>query len=158
MADLKIQPDELPVLAGALDGSEIVMVWKDGVLYQTDAATAGAAGFVARYELGVWLPGRIADGAVLYRYQFTQEVSWPLNLVGSNFSAGDTATASAEFSILKNSVEIGTITFAIGNPIPTVAIPATDWEEDDLLEIVAPSPRDDTLADINMTILGTRNV
>jgi hypothetical protein len=80
------------------------------------------------------------------------------NAAGSRFIARAAATGSSVFSMKKNTVEFGTITFAAGGTVATFSAFAQqsfDPASNDVFEITAPAVQDATLANIGGGILGS---
>lgn len=120
-----------------------------------DIAEAIAAG--TRYNLHFFATGRPQPAELLLRCEFTEPVVFATNFGSSRASAVTSATASAVFSIQKNDVQVGTITFGIGGDTGTIASAGeVTFEEGDILTILAPDPRDATLADVTINLAGTR--
>lgn len=99
----------------------------------------------------------IPPSARLPRHRFPVEVTFPANFAGSSGYAEGGATASAIFSIVRNSSQVGTATFSgtsatfasSGGAEVTFAI-------GDTLQLVAPASSDATLSDVAFTLLGYR--
>lgn len=82
---------------------------------------------------------------------------FPQNLTASRATADVAATASAVFSLQKNGVEFATITFAMGATTGTFVCAAdTTFSAGDIFTVVAPNPRDTTLAGVALTIVVSR--
>ena len=110
------------------------------------------------YDIAVWDNNRPASGEILYEYTFTRSVAFEAGLTTSRGKARVAATVSAVFSLQKNGVEFGTMTFALGATTATfAAASSTTFAAGDVLTVVAPDPRDDTLSGVHGTLAGTRN-
>lgn len=73
-------------------------------------------------------------------------------------SCGTPATAAAVFNINDNGVNIGTLSFAIGSSVGVVALTTSPYTlaQGRILTVVAPLTPDTTLADVNVSLGGTR--
>lgn len=110
------------------------------------------------YDIAIWDNNRPASGEILYEFTFTRSVVFGAGLTTSRAKARVAATAEAVFSLQKNGVEFGTMTFAIGATTATFAAASdTTFDAGDVLTVVAPNPRDDTLSGVHGTLAGTRN-
>lgn len=96
--------------------------------------------------------GEIVEGTV-----FVDPVSFPEFFEGSEAVSREPADANAEFSITRDDVEIGTLTFAEGSTTGVFALDAeAEFEVGDQLDIVCPNPRDATLSGVKITLRGKR--
>jgi hypothetical protein len=78
-------------------------------------------------------------------------------LVESRLDADIAATGEAVFSIKKNGAEFATITIAAAGTTATFTNAADAvFAAGDVLELFAPTPRDDTLSGIAITLVGFR--
>ena len=113
-----------------------------------------------RVAVTLWDPGRPGAGEVMWSGIFDVPVSFPANMASPNATsraiAGAAATAEAVLSLRKNEVEFATLTFAASGTVGTFAGAATDFSAGDRLSIVAPDPRDASLAQIAITLAGAR--
>ncbi len=109
-----------------------------------------------RYELGNWDSDRPATDEELLSWLFTTSVLFPTNLLGSVAKARVASTGAAVYSIKKNDVEIGTLTFTSSvNGVYAMASPVA-FVAGDRISIVAPNPRNPTLSGVVTTLVGTR--
>jgi hypothetical protein len=109
------------------------------------------------YDLALFSPGKPAVSALLMRFVFNRSVNTVINLVGSVASAGVAATVSTVLSIAKNGTAIGTITFAASGTVGMFNVAAAQsFVSGDVLTVTAPATQDGTLADVSVTIGGTR--
>lgn len=151
---LRTDSDPLEIYVKATDSSGD---WAGPSNFMTGPAGPTGPQGGDRYDLSLWDNGRPATGDTLFKFLFTTTVAFPIGLAASRAKVGTTATASTVFSLQKNGVEFGTVTFAIGSATGVfAAASATSFAAGDLLTVVAPDPRDDTLADVIMTLTGSR--
>lgn len=128
--------------------------WSDPA-YLTGAP--GNDGIGDRYDLSVTYQGRPGSGETFPRAVFTTTVTFPIDMAGSQAVAAIAADSEAVFSLQFNDVEFGTLTFASAATVGVFdAESPAEFDAGDILTIVAPSPRDDTLADIAITLTGNR--
>lgn len=110
-----------------------------------------------RFVFAPFAQGRPSTGELIHSTVFTDTIVFPAGLTGSQCKAMTAATAEAVFIFKKNGVAFGTATFAIAGTSATfVAASETTFTAGDRLDVVAPSPRDETLADIVTALRGTR--
>ncbi len=85
-------------------------------------------------------------------------VTFPEDFVGSYGMALGTATAERRFSVHKNSdvTPFGEVIFAIATPAPAFSADETILLPGDYVTIKAPAGIDTTLANVGVTLLGTR--
>lgn len=110
-----------------------------------------------RYDIAFDASDRPDSGEVFRRMVFTVAVQFIAGMTDSRANALTPATATAVLSIRKNNVEFGTLTFNVGAAVGVFASAAgTTFAAGDILTIVAPSPRDATLATLAITLTGYR--
>lgn len=110
------------------------------------------------FEVGNFIIGQPAVGAVVHRQIFTRDVTFRVTLTGSHAQASTAALAQADFDVLKNTVSVGTIRFAASGTIATfIMASATSFAPGDRLEITAPNPQDTNLADIDFMLAALIN-
>lgn len=111
-----------------------------------------------RYDIAIDDPGKAISAEEIGRFLFTTQVTFKAGLVESQASAKAAATAETVFSLKKNGVEFGTVTYAAEGTTGTFAATSdTTFSGGDTLTVVAPNPMDATLAGVLMTITGARN-
>ncbi len=109
------------------------------------------------YLVHAFVPGRPANGALVTAILPSVAAHFAAALTGSRAKAGVAATASTVFSVKKNGTQVGTITFGVGGTAGTFAAAAQiDLTTADELTVEAPAAADATLADIRITLHGTR--
>lgn len=109
------------------------------------------------YDIGAMIPGAPSASLVCMRYKFPRAVDFPASLTNSQGVAGTAATAQTDFDVRKNGVSFGTIRFAAAGTSATfIAAGSSSFAAGDVLTVVAPASPDATLADISVTLAGTR--
>lgn len=109
-----------------------------------------------RYEIGNWDTDRPASDEEILSWIFTTDVTFPSAFLGSRAKARVASTGTAVYSIQKNDVEIGTITFTASVNGVFAMASETAFAAGDRLSVVAPDPRDATLSGVVVTLVGTR--
>lgn len=108
-------------------------------------------------DVASFMPGQPGDNAKVIAIVFARAVSFPINFAGSYLKAGAAATADSVYTVKKNGSSIGTITVAASGTTGTFSVAsAQSFAAGDVLNIIAPTPQDGTLADVSLTIVGTR--
>jgi hypothetical protein len=144
----------------AVDSSlhDTAVVYCDGT--DVIAISIGNAGgdYIGPYDVGVYFPGQPGAGATLLQLVAPRAFTLPAGLTGSQGYAATAPTAQADLDIRKNGASIGTITFAAPASTATFAFAGeVDFAAGDRLTIIAPGTQDASLADISITLKGTRN-
>lgn len=145
-------------LLGLLDAVDIdTYVGKARYLIAVNDAEDGVEAVPAPAHFGGSFAGEPGDGAVLLRLPMTLEVTFATNFAGSLFVAGVAADDVAVFTIAKDGMSVGTVTFAAAGTTGTFASagPVT-FEVGDVLTITAPATADATLADLGYSLAGAR--
>ncbi len=110
------------------------------------------------YDIALFIPGQPAASAMVFQFVVPRAIALPVNLAGSLAKAGTAATSAAAFTLRKNGSNIGTVDFAPAAATATFALPGgTAFAAGDVLEILAPSPQDATLADVSITLMASRS-
>ena len=145
------------IAAGALTGAELLEVVQSGNSRKVSAA-ALAASPGAPIDIGTYVSGTPSANEVILRYVFTRAVTFADEFAASQGSAGAAATGSTTFLVRKNGSNVGTIVFAASGTIATFTTTGTtvSFAAGDVLDIVAPASPDATLANISVTLAGTR--
>lgn len=101
------------------------------------------------YDQAGFVIGLPTAGARLFLVVAVRPYTIPENCVGSYGKAAVAPTASAEFTLKKNGVSFGTMTFDAGlTTAEFVTADDVSFEAGDVLEVVAPAVQDVTLADV----------
>ena len=137
-----------------LRAGELSIVGSRGV--SLVALAASAVGGL--YDIGLFIPGPPAASAMVFQFVVPRAISFPVNLAGSLAKASTAATSAAAFTLRRNGSNIGTVDFAAGAAMATFTLAGgAVFAAGDVLEILAPSPQDATLADISITLLASRS-
>lgn len=130
-------------------------------LTATVAATVSATGsLTGPYDIFCQISGQPLGGQVMVDRLLPRSITFAGNFNGSKAACGGNPTAAAAvFSIQKNNVQVGTITFSTGgvatfastNGAPVI------FNTGDRLTIVAPNPQNSTLYDVTATLTATLN-
>ena len=119
------------------------------------ALAASAVGGL--YDIGLFIPGQPAASAMVFQFVVPRAISFPVNLVGSLAKAGAAATSAALFTLRRNGSNVGAVDFAAGAATATFTLAGgAVFAAGDVLEILAPSPQDATLADVSITLSASR--
>lgn len=109
------------------------------------------------FDIGVFFPGVPLDSELLLQYVFSRSVDFVDDFVGSEGSVGTNPTSAATIDVQKNASSIGTISITTGGVVTFVtAGGATSFVTGDTLELVNQGTADATMADISITLKGTR--
>lgn len=105
--------------------------------------------------------GKPAAGQYVMIYTAETSETFPANFTSpqSYGSCGTNPTATAVYSVFKNATNVGTISVAIGGAFTfaTTGGVAFSLNAGDRLTIVAPGSQDATMADVSITLVGTRS-
>lgn len=114
------------------------------------------------YDHSIQVTGKPLADERIWKHRFVRKVEFPAGFTGSQGFAFTVATGVTVFDVKQSTPPgaasiIGTVTFGAGATTPSFALAAlATFEIADVLEVVAPNTRDDTLADFTMTLRGTR--
>lgn len=110
------------------------------------------------FDTPTFFPGVPTASQVMQRIVYARPVTIPAGLTATVCSAGTAATAQTDIDLQKNGVSFGTLTFAAAGTTCslTSAAGASFNGTTDVLTILNANPADVTLADIAITLAGTR--
>lgn len=108
--------------------------------------------------LTVWAPGVPTVNSIIAAYVFDKAVTLPASLGTSRARALVVATdGSFSFDIRKNGSSIGSIDWAISTAVATFTFASqVAFAVGDYISLHSPNPVDTTLADLMITLQGTR--
>ena len=130
------------------NGADVVTITSGG---------GGGEGGASPYDLGVSWSGALPASQVLLRYPFPRAVTFPAGLTGSQAVSAVAATAAATLTLAKNGTPIGTIDFAASATSGTFTFASdVSFAVGDTLTLTAPAAADATLADVGISLAGTR--
>jgi hypothetical protein len=138
----------------ALRSGELSIVGSRG----TSLVTLAASAIGGLYDIALFIPGQPAASAMVFQFVVPRAISFPVDLVGSLAKAGTAATSAAAFTLRRNGSNIGSVDFAGGASAATFTLAGGGiFAAGDVLEILAPSPQDATLADVSITLMASRS-
>lgn len=136
----------------------IVLMYRNGVNVTAFTIPGLPSGTSLAYDVGFFVPGQPASGAFVLIYDAVRPYVLPGDFAGSKCRVGTNPTSTAVFTVQKNESNVGTIsinTSGVATFSSTSSLPVS-FAAGDHLEIIAPSPQDATLADVNVSFKGTR--
>src|SRR5262245_23737812 len=111
------------------------------------------------YDLGLTWSGTLPASQVLMRYPFPRSVDFPAGLTGSRGVSAVAATATTTLDLRKNGTSVGSVQYAAGATTATFTMASpTTFAAGDVLTVHAPASADATLADLGLSLAGTRSV
>lgn len=111
------------------------------------------------YDLAGGVLGRPDGNAAIIRFPVVRAFTLPAGLALSRAVAGAVANAISVFSLQKNAVQFGTITFAALSGVGVLASAAdTVFSVTDILTVLAPNPQDLLLGDVGVVLAGSRSL
>jgi hypothetical protein len=109
------------------------------------------------YELTMFLSGVIGSNERIFKHAARRSFTFPAGMATSGLHATTAATASTVFSLRKNGSEFATITVAPAGTSGTLASASgASFVSGDVLEVFGPAPADLTLADVSISLIGTK--
>ena len=109
------------------------------------------------YDIGMFTPGRPASSGIV-RVVLPRAVTFPTGLTNSQCKAKTAATASTTVTLKKNTTSIGTAVWAASGTSCTFTFSgAVSFAAGDILEFAFPGTADSTLADVTITLAGTKS-
>jgi predicted RNA-binding protein with TRAM domain len=110
-----------------------------------------------RFDLSIFIGDFPHSGEIVLRHVFSQTgANFEAGLADSSAKAEVGSTGTAVFSIQKNGVEIGTVTFDASATGDFELLGGASFVKDDVLSLVAPAPQDETLLNVSITLAGMR--
>lgn len=111
----------------------------------------------AVYMIGMTYVGSPTGSEVILSHPAALSFILPASIPDSQFKADVAATAESIFTLKKNGGSIGTLTFAIAGTAASISFAtAVSFAVGDKLTLEAPGSPDSTLADLGLTLKGTR--
>jgi hypothetical protein len=107
------------------------------------------------YDLPFYIQGQPTASEQFPRFVIPRALTLPAGLTASRFSIGTNPAATMTFTIRKNGVSIGTVSFAT-NGVPTVVFASQQsFVAGDIFSVLAQASPDTTGADVSMTFVFT---
>ncbi len=96
----------------------------------------------------------------MLQFVFDQAVDFPDDFAGSQGVVGTNPAIAATIDVLKNAVSIGTISITVGGVITFVTAGATteSFAIGDIITLVGQATADASMADVSITLRGTKVV
>jgi hypothetical protein len=137
--------------AGVFTGTEEVLIVRGGRTY-----AAPAAALSRTFVLSIPITGKPSNLEDIECHLFVDNVNFPANFSGSLAKSAVASTSSKVFSILRNEVQVATVTFGAGQTTGTFAMasPLAVLVGQNI-DLLCPATADATLADIKITLRGT---
>lgn len=108
------------------------------------------------HDISAYYSGVLASNAVVLRNVAVRAWHLPTDAAGSAVSAATAATASTTLTLKKNGSSIGTAVVSASGTTAAFTVTATSFAALDVLTVTGPSSADATLANVALTLLGTR--
>lgn len=108
------------------------------------------------YLVGLNVLGLPADNGRVFMHIFTEAVTFVSGLTGSQAKAKSASTGNVAFDIQKNGASIGSVVFNVSANGTFTFSSGQSFAAGDILELIAPTPQDGTLADVAITFKGAR--
>jgi hypothetical protein len=135
------------------NGSGYALLYCNG----TNVSAVGTAASGGPFDVSVFAPGVGTASQKLARIPFARAVVFPAGAALSVAKASANATASTTFTLTKNGTAFATVNFATGAAVGTwTQASVANFAAGDVLEIDGPGTADATLADVGITLSGTR--
>jgi len=132
--------------------------WADGQIIQFSSTLGKLVRIVDRPDrVASAVAGKPSAGQIVAIYTAAYAVIFPANFTSpdSKGSVGTNPTATATYTVYKNGSSVGTIAISTSG-VFTFTTSGFTLNAGDRLTIVAPGSQDTTLADVGITLVGTR--
>lgn len=131
------------------------VVWFNEVWNKLNAIN-NAVFAAAPVDIGIWVVGLPSASEKILNFVSDRALTFPKNLAGSVAKAQTASTGTAVWNINKNGGNVGTLTFTASATGVFAMASAMTLAIGDILNVVAPTSQDATLADISITLACTR--
>lgn len=113
----------------------------------------------APYDIACSMPGLPDDNGEVLKFVAVRAIDFPDDFAGSVGHCGTNPTATAAYDVKKNGSSIGSISISTSGVFTfSTTGGATSLAISDRITINAPSPQDATLANVGISLLGTRTL
>ncbi len=123
-----------------------------------DTSPADVDIIVGQIYIGIGLVGLPGDGATIALLGLPRDGTFPIDFAGSVGSVGVNPTATAVYDVQLNGVSIGSISIATSGVLTFTTVGGTDkdFAANDRLTVIAPTPQDATLSDVEFVFFAVR--
>lgn len=141
-------------LYSIVTGTTTVTSYTDLRSYQPSATPPVSSSGV--YDIGIYVEGLTTNSEIVW--EFVAPRAWTLPAGASGAAVAQVAaTGSTTYTLAKNGTSIGTIAWAASGTVGTISVTAsTSFAAGDILSLTGPATADATLANIAVTLAGTR--
>jgi len=115
-----------------------------------------AAAPFGAYDIAFFIPDKPNDNVSGMVFTAARTFTLPINLTGSVGSVGVNPTGAVTLSLQKNATSIGSINISTSGVVTFTFTAAVSFAVGDKLVVMTPTPQDATLADVSVTLIGTR--
>ena len=155
---------DITVEAGATPANTLTIASNSSTLLHVGGSTLTPLFFKSatvatgdEVSMGIFIPGQPGTGAEMLRHVFARAVDFAADFTSSRGSVGTNPTSAASLGMSKNGTPFGTIAITTGGVFTyNTSTTPISFVAGDILTITAPSPQDATLADIGLTLWGTK--
>ncbi len=118
--------------------------------------TAQLPALPAPYDVLAFYPGSPVGTALLTKLVIPRAVTFPVGLAGSRGHVGANPAAGVTLSIKQNGTQIGTVTISTAGAFSFSFAAAVTMAAGDVLTVYNQAVADGSLADVSLTLVGTR--
>lgn len=109
------------------------------------------------FDVPVFAPGLGSNSQILARIPITRNVTFPAGAANSFAKSSAAATGSTTFTFSKNGVQFASVNFGVGQTVGVFTQAANAvFVPGDVFELDGPAVADGTLANVGITLSGTR--
>jgi hypothetical protein len=137
-----------------LSPGRLYLVRTDGTTNDVTARDVG--GTSEPMDIAAFIPGVMSNAQLLLRYMVLRAFSIPTNAAGSYVKSSANATADTTITFKKNGASFGTSTIPTGDDDGAHTVTATSFAVGDILSIEGPATADATVADVAISLKGSR--
>lgn len=140
-----------------VDALEVRMALVEALAAANALAIATLTPLARAYDIAAFMPGAPTASQLILKLTFDRDVDFEDDFAGSVGSNSTNPTAPATINIRRNNISIGMISISTGGVYTFSTIAgATSFVAGNTLELVAQGVVDVTLADIAITLKGTK--
>lgn len=133
---------------------ELPQTGTKGAFLQWQNSPSDVRWFQASRNIAFYLEAAPDPNEYVLQYQFTETITFPVNLGGSQFGTGVRPTGNQEFDLFQDGGPIGTVIFhAVGSPTVTFHHPIT-FTAGEVLTVIGPTVPDSHMGLIRFSLVG----